>query len=224
MKDLAILIAEDNPRDSADVASAAGQYGTTVRVETFPDLMATLKSAARFDLLILDLKLGESDPSNTMRAVQLAIIHLRLPVVVVTGYPDEAMQKDCTAFGWRWVDKNSERFKTNLYTAIAKSIDSEDSGARKIKDAAQLEAILSTLQEVREKVAELADKMNVIFDQLYGKYDPLTNRRVSGGCVERQEKAMQVVSLGGAWLWAAYLGTAGAVASLVSWVFSKVTQ
>jgi CheY-like chemotaxis protein len=220
---MSILIAEDNPRDSLDIASAAQQWGMTVRVETFTELMAALEKGQRFDLLILDLKLGSSDPRNTVQAVRMATSNLRLPVIVVTGYPDEDLKRDCETFGWRWIDKDSQRFKAKLYQAIDKAINAEDSGARHAKESGQLDAILSTLQEVRQQVAELTSKMDVIFDQMYGPQDPRTGYRC-GGCIQRQEKAMQVVTLGGAWLWAAYLGTAGAVASLVSWVFSKVTQ
>ena len=220
---ISILIAEDSPRDSLEIASAAQQWGTTVRVSTFQDLIAALESGNRFDLLILDLKIGTSEALNTVQAERVATSHLRLPVIVVTGYPDEELKRDCETFGWRWIDKDSQRFKAKLYQAIDKAINSEDSGARRAKESGQLDAILSTLQEVRQQVTELKSKMDVIFDQMYGPEDPRTGFR-SGGCIRRQEQAMQVVTLGGAWLWAAYLGTAGVVASLVSWLVSRVTQ
>jgi CheY-like chemotaxis protein len=82
MSHATILIAEDNRRDSDDIASAAQQTGTTVRVYSFTDLMETLKGPARFDLLILDLRMAGTEPHNTVEAVKLAIDRLNLPVIV----------------------------------------------------------------------------------------------------------------------------------------------
>jgi CheY-like chemotaxis protein len=227
---MSILIAEDNPRDSLDIASAAQQWGMTVRVETFADLMAALERGQRFDLLILDLKLGSSDPRNTVQAVRMAIANLRLPVIVVTGYPDEDLRRDCETFGWRWIDKESQRFKAKLYQAIDKAINAEDSGARRAKDSSQLEAIVAKLDRVEQsqqamtdQLRELAETVEDVLTRMFGAKNKVGGRD-GGGCAEACKQTKSVYDAGRAWLFAAMIGTAGAVASLVSWVFSKVTQ
>jgi CheY-like chemotaxis protein len=227
---ISILIAEDSPRDSLEIASAAQQWGTTVRVSTFQDLIAALESGNRFDLLILDLKIGTSEPRNTVQAVRVATSHLRLPVIVVTGYPDEDLKRDCETFGWRWIDKDSQRFKAKLYQAIDKAINSEDSGARRAKDSSQLEAIVAKLdrmeqsqQAMSEQLREIAETVEDVLTRMFGKKNKVGGRD-GGGCAEICQQTKSVFDAGRAWLFAAMIGTAGAVASLVSWFFSKVTQ
>jgi CheY-like chemotaxis protein len=234
MNHTTILIAEDNPRDSDDIASAAQQTGTTVRVYSFAELMETLKGPARFDLLILDLRMNGTDPRNTVSAVKLAIDRLSLPVIVVTGYPDEELQRDCEAYGWLWVNKDSKRFKADLYHAIERSLDrGEESSDRYIalkSSREQLSAIHSMLREVVDKqqamdgkFTELAETVEEVLTHMFGKKNRFGGRD-GGGCAETCKQTKTIFDAGKAWMWAAMIGTSSVVGALVSWLVSKVTQ
>ena len=234
MSHTTILIAEDNKRDSDDIASAAQQTGMTVRVYSFADLMETLKGPARFDLLILDLRMAGTDPHNTVEAVKLAIDRLNLPVIVVTGYPDEELQRDCEAYGWLWVPKDSNRFKADLYHAIDRALDrGEDSGERHLalkSSREQLAAIVSkltgmeaTLKAMQAQLDGQAGLMGRVADQMWGIEDPVTKFR-EGGCVRRHQQAMSLVNAGRVWLWAAVMGLSGFVSLIVQWLASQVTK
>jgi len=229
-----ILIAEDNRRDSDDIASAANQTGMTVRVYSFVDLMETLKGTARFDLLILDLRMAGTDPHNTVEAVKLAIDRLSLPVIVVTGYPDEELQRDCEAYGWLWVNKDSKRFKADLYHAIDRALDrGEDSGERHLalkSSREQLAAIHSMLREVMDrqqsldgKFTDLADTVEVVLTHMFGEKDSVKGRK-GGGCADTCKATKSIFDAGKAWLWAAMIGTSSVVGALVSWLASQVTK
>lgn len=232
-----ILIAEDSRLDVEAIASAAQQWGTTTRVDTFSLLMETLASAHRYDLLILDLRMDGTEPRNTVQSVQLAIAKLRLPVIVVTGYSDNDLRRDCESHGMLWVDKESDRFKADLYHAIQRSFDGhEDSGDKFValsSSREQLAAIVSKLDRMETKqntsldvltsqFSVLSGKVNRILDQMWGPLDENDFR--SGGCVQRHKKAMSIVNAGGVYLWAVVMGTTGIWAAIVAWFISKVTQ
>jgi CheY-like chemotaxis protein len=234
-----ILIAEDSRLDSEAIAGAAQQWGTTTRIESFAVLMETLNSAHRYDLLILDLRMDGTDPRNTVQAVQLAIDKLRLPVIVVTGYPDNELQRDCEAHGWLWVDKESNRFKADLYHAIQRSFDgNEDSGdtfvaLRSSRD--QLEAIVGKLDRMEAKqsvtfdqltnqIGSLQGQLEAVLDQVWGPIVDVRTGRRTGGCAATCERTKSVFDAGKVYLWAVVMGTSGIWAAVVAWIISKATQ
>jgi CheY-like chemotaxis protein len=234
-----ILIAEDSRLDSETIAGAAQQWGTTTRIESFAALMETLNGAHRYDLLILDLRMDGTDPRNTVQAVQLAIDKLRLPVIVVTGYPDKDLQRDCELRGWLWVDKESQRFKADLYRAIQRSFDgNEDSGDTFVamrSSREQLEAIVGKLDRMEAKqsvtfdqltnqIASLQGQLEAVLDQVWGPIVDVRTGRRAGGCAATCERTKNVFDFGKAWLLAAVMGTSGVLAALISWIVSKATQ
>jgi len=234
MSHTTILIAEDNKRDSDDIATAAQQTGMTVRVYSFTELMDTLKGPAKFDLLILDLRMAGTDPHNTVEAVKLAIDRLNLPVIVVTGYPDEELQRDCEAYGWLWVNKDSRRFKADLYHAIDRAFDrGEDSGDRHValkSSREQLAAIHSMLMEVMDKqqamdgkFTELAETVEEVLTHMFGKKNRVGGRE-GGGCAETCKATKSIFDAGKAWLYLAIMGTSSLLGAAFSWLASQVTK
>jgi CheY-like chemotaxis protein len=224
-----ILIVEDNASDSRRISDIAREYGVPVSVNSTAAAMDLLQSR-QFGAVVLDLLLGDGTAENTLQAFSLALT--RTPVVVVTGLENEALKRQAELLGWSWVSKESPSFCRLLQRALDAAMEREDSTGGRVAVAAanQLDAILAALKELKAGQGAMADRLEKIESavsrvmvQMYGDRDPLTGYS-SGGCVQRHDAAMRLVSLGRAWMLAAVMSLSGLVAGAVSWLVSKVTQ
>ena len=87
---LRVLLVEDNPGDADLLMELLPRYGTSqLEVECVARLSEALErvGADRFDILLLDLGLPDSDELGTLRAMRRHAD--RLPIVVLTGNNDE---------------------------------------------------------------------------------------------------------------------------------------
>lgn len=225
-----ILIVEDNSADRQRMYEIAEISGLPVSVDSVASAMEILQNSPDFDLVILDLMLGTGTPENTIDAFRMVL--RRTPVIVVTGLDDERAQKDCESIGWSWVKKDAHQFGRVLSRAIDAALDREDSGTGYVQrsNTSQLDAIIASLAELKavQKAMQtqldgLVRVMGRVVDQMWGAEDPITGYR-EGGCVKRHQQAMGLVNAGRLWLWAAVMGTAGAVSVLVQWLASQVTK
>jgi CheY-like chemotaxis protein len=225
-----ILVVEDNKADTRRLSEIAEISGLPVCVETTAAAMDILQSSPAFDLVILDLMLGTGSPENTIDAFRMAL--RRTPVIIVTGYENEAAKQECEAIGWACVLKDSPQLGRVLGRAIDAALDQEDSGAGYVPRSreSQIDAILAKLtsMEATQKAMQtqldsLVRVMGRVVDQMWGAEDPVTGYR-EGGCVKRHQQAMGLVNAGRVWLWAAVMGTAGLVSMLVQWFASQVTK
>jgi CheY-like chemotaxis protein len=234
-----ILIAEDSPRDSTEINAAAQQFGSTVSVSTFTELLGLLEGSARFDLLILDLRLPDSEPRNLVQAVQNATGHLKLPVVVVTGYMDDELKRDCESHGWLWVSKESKRFKSDLYYTIRRAMeDKEDSGDSLVSVktsreqlagiVAKLESVSASQASIAAEVKELRSTVNDVLDRMFGPVVDRFGNRGPGGCTVTCRQTQGIFDAGNKWVNAVWIASAGAfgggIVAGLFWLASKVTQ
>ena len=89
---LRVLLVEDNPGDAELMEEMLPRDGTTLfEVECVARLSEALECAGadRFDIIILDLNLPDSDGLATLRTMRQQAF--RMPIVVLTGNSDEQM-------------------------------------------------------------------------------------------------------------------------------------
>ena len=89
---LRVLLVEDNPGDAELIEEMLPRDGTTLfEVECVARLSEALECAGadRFDIIILDLNLPDSDGLATLRTLRQQAF--RMPIVVLTGNSDEQM-------------------------------------------------------------------------------------------------------------------------------------
>ena len=89
---LRVLLVEDNPGDAELMEEMLPRDGTTLfEVECVARLSEALEcsGADRFDIIILDLNLPDSDGLATLRTMRQQAF--RMPIVVLTGNSDEQM-------------------------------------------------------------------------------------------------------------------------------------
>ena len=228
-----ILIVEDAKADQRRLSEIAENYGLPVTVGSTADAMGVLR-AGDFDLVILDLMLGDGTPQNTIDAFRMAL--KRTPVIVVTGIDDEAVKRDCESIGWSWVPKDSQYFGRVLSRAIDAALDREDSGTGFVQrsNTSQLDAIIATLADMKAsqkamqmQLDSLVKLVGSVMDQMHGPADPITGVR-RGGCVATCERTQGMFTAGDKWRSAVWIGTAsafgGGIVSLVFWFVLKVIQ
>ncbi|MEO8605586.1 MAG: response regulator, partial [bacterium] len=87
----AVLLVEDNPDDSDTLREQLVDAQARVRLECVETLSAALArvAEARFDLVLLDLSLPDSQGLQTVERALAAAPHL--PILVLTGLEDEAL-------------------------------------------------------------------------------------------------------------------------------------
>ena len=87
-----VLVVEDNPPDVAFVRAVLD--GSHFEVKATPRLSSALDllSCEKFDVVLLDLSLPDSEGSESLYAIQAAA--QQIPVILLTGFEDESFAAD----------------------------------------------------------------------------------------------------------------------------------
>jgi CheY-like chemotaxis protein len=228
-----ILVVEDSPDDMRRICSIVEDFGLPIRVSSTKEAMEELCNTGKFDAIVLDLMLGGATAAGTVGAFMTAAP--RLPVIVVTGYDDDSVKRECQARGWSWVSKESKNFQRALRRALDNAIDREDSTGSLIQrdNSSQLDAILaetralrSTQKEMQFQLDSLVGVLAAVMDQLFGPVvDARTGRRDSeSGCVAAHKQARKVIASGTSLVWIAIASVAGSFGAVMSWILGRLTQ
>lgn len=92
-----VLVVEDEPRIAAFVAKGLGKAGWDVVVAEDGAVGLFLATTERFDAVVLDLGLPDTDGLDVLRQIRAG--GGALPVVVLTGQDDPASRRACEAAG-----------------------------------------------------------------------------------------------------------------------------
>ncbi|MEP6482934.1 MAG: response regulator [Rudaea sp.] len=90
---LNVLIVEDDPSLGIVTAEALSSAGhTTTLVATVVDALATLRAAHTFDVILLDLRIGEERGETVFEKLQLLRVKYP-PVVILSAQPEIELRK-----------------------------------------------------------------------------------------------------------------------------------
>jgi DNA-binding response OmpR family regulator len=94
-----ILLAEDDDNSAALLHRILGPI--TDRFDVEKTLIGAERKAAlyEYDVVILDLRLEDSDIENTIRAIPRLKRATKAPIVVITGMPDPDLEQQCLNAG-----------------------------------------------------------------------------------------------------------------------------
>ena len=91
------LVIDDSPSINLIIKHVIASRGHfTLTAETGREGVELVKEC-EFDKIFLDLRLPDIDGSETLR--QIREINPKVPVIVITGYPDPAIMKDAIRYG-----------------------------------------------------------------------------------------------------------------------------
>lgn len=124
-----VLLAEDNPGDAELLREAleSADANTGARLTTVDSLHDALAQArsGRFELLLLDLGLPDSNGLDTLRTAQREVPNL--PVVVLTGLADEALAQQALREGAQdylvkgdWSERGRQALTRSLRYAVGR--------------------------------------------------------------------------------------------------------
>jgi DNA-binding NarL/FixJ family response regulator len=99
MNPMRLLLIEDQPSAVDLTKRLLGEFAS--RIDDIGTLEGGIKMAQRFayDVVILDLRLEDSDRANTIDSIPEVKRAAQAPVVVMTGWPEPGIKEKCLKAG-----------------------------------------------------------------------------------------------------------------------------
>lgn len=210
-----ILLVEDDAVQVAAFAHVVRQAGVISFASTMADAIRMIQEP-RFDLIILDLSLPDSTPTQMLERVRE--IHGHVPVIVLTSSSDEETLAAVSRTCWPIVRKDAPQALIQLREAIANSLEFGDLRDQSV-NADHLTGIANTLEAIKAEQTAQRKLIAEIVLAIAGDPPSLDGEKVRreglAEIVKRHERYIVMATTSGAactWKIAAAIGSAAMVA------------